>query len=281
MTDTILTQEQAEDILLKYYEGITGAMPATELGSNKNKAIAIVGPPKSGKSWAACTIAEAVGVTYVADLDNRAESIKGKKNIIVKTYVDEEQIRPHAWNELEKDVAYFKYQKVNGKPIPAAFIIDSLTFLQEITDNQFFVTLQPGGKTKLFREIRVGNKVVRIAEGWDIRNATRSYIYHLFAELRNLGHLIVVFHERPIADKTLSTPERTVYSGKIGVNPPFLNELLSVFNDVWRISYSIAGGYRLQVRSNDEFDGACTFDGAGLTEEANIAKMMNKQLQLK
>lgn len=273
---------EATEILAKYYQGIDGARVVSETPKTQNKAIAIIGPPKSGKSWFAASIAEAVGVTNVLDFDNRQESLDAliaKKHLplVVKTYVDEIQSQPHAWNDMERDIARFKYNKESGLLVPAANVIDSLTFCNDITANQFFVTMQ-APNIKLFREVKLPgtNNSVRIPEGWDIINATRNYLYHLFAQLRTLGHLVVVFHERPIVDKTLSTPTRPVYTGKVGITPPYLNELLSVFNDVWRISYSTAGGYQVTVRSTDDFDGACTFNNAGIVEPANIADLMKK-----
>lgn len=261
-----------------FMDGINNSTLAQDINPNEtNKAIAIIGEPKTGKSWLAATIGEAVGATYAFDLDDRKDSIAGKPNIIVKTYVDTVQSQPRAFKELEADVERFKYNKISGKPIPRAYIIDSVSFLKRIVENEFFEQMKTSN-VKMFRTVKLAgtNNEVRIPEGWDAINGVRDYCLYLFAELRALGHLVVVFHERPLTDKVLSTPTKTVYTGKIGIDPPFLNSLLSVFNDVWRIVLDKSGNYKVTVKANAEFNGATSLQGLDEVENPNIAAMLQK-----
>lgn len=262
--------------LAQYLQGIKGTILASDINPAENMAIAILGEPKTGKSWLAATIAEAVGVTYVADCDNRAESVAGKPNLIVKTYVDTIQTKPQAMKELESDIERFKYNKASGLLIPKAYILDSFTYLKKIMENEIFEQGKTG-KVQLYHEIKTGSSdKVLIPVGYDSINGVREYMLYLVAELRSLGHVICVFHERPIADKTLSTKERTVYTGKIGVNPPYLNDLLTVFNDVWRIQLDEYGKYKVFTRANKDFNGATSLHGLADVENANIAEMLQK-----
>lgn len=267
------------DELAQYIQGIKLATAATQINPADNLAIAILGEPKTGKSWLATTVAEAVGITYVFDFDRRSESIAGKPNIIVKTYIDEVQVQPQAMKAVESDLEQFKYNKMQGKPVPKAFILDSMTFLKKIMENEIFQQ----SKTKnvqMFHEIRTGSSdKVLIPIGYDSINGVREYMLYMIAELRSLGHVICVFHERPITDKTLSTKDRTVYTGKIGVDPPYLNVLLSVFNDVWRIQLDSNNQYKVFTRANKDFNGSTSLHGLGDVENPSIAQMLQKHAQ--
>ena len=84
------------------YEGINGAVEAKDVSQLTRFKMALVGRPKSGKSWMACTMP---GKKYVFDFDSRKESIAGKPDVTVKTYKDIVIDNPKAINELETDVA--------------------------------------------------------------------------------------------------------------------------------------------------------------------------------
>ena len=259
-----------------YFEGIKNAQSSGDINPADNLALAILGEPKTGKSWLAATIAEAVGVTFAADFDNRAQSIAGKPNIFVKTYVDLVQVKPMAMKALELDIERFKYNKANGKLVPKAFILDSMSYLKRIMENEIFEQSRTAG-VKMFREVKTGSiDKIMIPEGWDSINSVRDYMLYMIGELRSLGHVICVFHERPIVDKTLSTEKNKVYTGKIGVDPPYLNVLLSVFNEVWRIQTDDNGKYKVYVRANRDFNGATSLHGLDDVENPNIAAMLEK-----
>lgn len=269
-----LTSEE----IAQFLEGINGAVATQDIDTTtSNKAIAIVGKSKSGKSWLAATGAEALGLTYFFDLDTRRDSIAGKPNVIVKTYADQVQSKPHAFKEMEADIERFKYNKLMNKPIPSVFVVDSISYLKRIVENEFFEQMK-NSKIQMFREVKLEgqNNTVRIPQGYDVINGVRDYALYLFAELRALGHLIAIFHERPIVDKTLSTAERTVYTGEIGIDPPFLNTLLTVFNDVWRITLDSSNNYKVYVKATANFTGCTSLQGLDMIENANIATMLQK-----
>lgn len=256
-------------------DGIQGVNIATEIDTTKKICMAIVGAPKSGKSNLAATIAEAVGATYFFDCDDRLSSVAGRPNVMGKTYTDTSQLIPTAAKNLDKDIERFKYNKISNKPIPAAYVLDSMSFLKKIMENEIFDQMK-SGKVKMFREVKTGGDVIRIPEGWDSINGVRDYMLYTIAELRSLGHLIAIFHERPIVDKTLSTADRTVYTGEIGVDPPYLNTLLSVFNEVMRIKVDANGQYKVWTRVTKDFSAATTLKGLELIESPNLAEMLNK-----
>jgi hypothetical protein len=279
MSTVPTTLELSPDDLMKtVMEGIKDWQKGTEIDPSENLCLAIIGLPKSGKSWLGATIAESEGITFVADFDNRAESLKGKKNIVVKTYQDQNQIRPVAMKNFETDIDRFKYNKKNGKPIPRAYILDSITYMKKASENEIFEQ-SASAKITTFRELKTGTGIddkVRIPQGYDIINGVRDHILYCISELRALGHVICVFHERDETDKKLSTPDRTVYTGKITVDPPYLSQILTVFNDVMRIQTDHNGKYKVWTRSTRDFNGATSLNGLELEESPNIAAMLTK-----
>ena len=60
------------------FEGLSGIIPATQIQETKKLKAAILGLPKSGKSWFAST---APGEKLVYDFDDRANSLAGKSNL--------------------------------------------------------------------------------------------------------------------------------------------------------------------------------------------------------
>jgi hypothetical protein len=277
MSTTPVTNTQ-EDLMKEVMDGIKDWQEARTLDPTQNLCLAIMGLPKAGKSWLAATIAESEGITFTADFDNRAESLRGKPNLIIKTYQDEVQIRPNAMKDFERDVDRFKYNKKNGKPIPRAYILDSITYMKKASENEIFEQ-SASSKITMYREVKTGpgnDDKVRIPQGYDIINGVREHILYCISELRALGHVICVFHERDETDKKLSTSERTVYTGKLTVDPPYLSQLLTVFNDVMRIQTDANGKYKVWTRSTKEFNGATSLQGLELEESPNIAAMLTK-----
>ncbi|HEY1645091.1 MAG TPA: AAA family ATPase, partial [Candidatus Saccharimonadales bacterium] len=115
------------------FGGLTGGVKADTIvpGKTKNYALAIVGRQKSGKSFFATSDNETKKV-WVADFDNRSESVSGKKNVYIKTFIDINQQSPQAIKNLEIDLELFKYRKVKGQPIPDVFVLDSITYMKKV-----------------------------------------------------------------------------------------------------------------------------------------------------
>lgn len=225
-----------------YIQGIAKAALADEEPRLK---IAIVGEPKTGKSWLACTAPSPV---FVADADDRSESIKTKEGVIVKSYLDLNPDSPAAVNELENDINKFEYAKSQGKETPRTYVLDSATYWQKAIERSLIYQ-----DSKFGRSIRVGSKTLKIGQGWDIINGSRAYLDYLIGRLSALGNIIVIFHSAPEKDKERSTKDETKYTGRTTVQPNYLSSLLSVFNEVWMVEIDFDGRYKVQVKPNNEF----------------------------
>jgi AAA domain len=265
------------DIASDPFEGLKGGNRAAEIvpGKTKNYCLAIVGRQKSGKSWFA-TSDNVDKSVWVADFDNRSESVSGKQNVYVRTFSDLNQKSPTAIIDLEQDLELFKYRVVKGQVIPDVFVLDSITYMKKALENEIIRAMSRSqGDQKLSREIGTGSRKVVIAQGWDMINAVRGYLEYFIAEFRSLGNLICVFHERPEKDQMHSTKDNTVFTGQYSVDPFYLNSLLSVFSEVMRISVDGYGKYTVNTTSNNEFNGATTWK-VDAKEEPNISNMLKK-----
>lgn len=263
------------------FGGLTGGIKASDIipGKTKNYALAIVGKQKSGKSWFA-TSDNVDKSVWVADFDNRSESVSGKLNVYVKSFIDINQQSPTAIKDLEQDLELFKYRKnVKNLPIPDVFVLDSITFMKKILENEIISAMTKSkGDNNFARQIGTGSRKVLIAQGWDMINAVRGYLEYFIAEFRLLGNLICVFHERPEKDQMHSTKDNTVFTGQYSVDPFYLNSLLSVFSEVMRITVDGYGKYTVNTTSNNEFNGATTWK-VNAKEEPNISAMLKKHFE--
>lgn len=263
------------------FGGLTGGVKADEIipGKTKNYCMAIVGKQKSGKSWFATSDNETKSV-WVADFDNRAESIASRKNVYVKSFIDISQQSPEAIVNLEQDLELFKYRKnVKNLSIPDVFVLDSITYMKKALENEIIRAMSKSkGDQNFARQIGTGSRKVLIAQGWDMINAVRGYLEYFIAEFRLLGNLICVFHERPEKDQMHSTKDNTVFTGQYSVDPFYLNSLLSVFSEVMRITVDGYGKYTVNTTSNNEFNGATTWK-VDAKEEPNISAMLKKHFE--
>lgn len=268
-------------LVINPFEGLSGGVNASDIipGKTNNYALAIVGKQKSGKSWFASSDNETKSV-WVADFDNRKESIAGKPNVYIRTFVDVNQQTPNAIIDLEQDLELFKYKKnVKNLPIPQVFVLDSITYMKKALENEIMrqATKSQGNQT-MYREVGTGTRKVRIPQGWDMINAVRGYLEYFIAEFRLLGNLICVFHEMPEKDKIHSTKENTVFTGQYSVDPFYLNTLLSVFSEVMRISVDGYGNYNVTTQTNNEFNAATTWL-VDANEKPSIDAMLKKHFE--
>jgi hypothetical protein len=272
---------ESTEIVNDPFGGLTGGVKAAEIipGKTKNYALAIVGKQKSGKSWFA-TSDNVEKSVWVADFDNRAESISGKPNVYVKSFIDISQQSPEAIVNLEQDLELFKYRKnVKNLPTPDVFVLDSITYMKKALENEIIRSMSKSkGDQNFARQIGTGSRKVLIAQGWDMINAVRGYLEYFIAEFRLLGNLICVFHERPEKDQMHSTKDNTVFTGQFSVDPFYLNSLLSVFSEVMRITVDGYGKYTVNTTSNNEFNGATTWK-VDAKEEPNISGMLKKHFE--
>lgn len=279
------------ELALSPFANLQGGQPAEQMVSGKtnNYCLAIVGRQKSGKSWFATSdnqkiiydpatkaISKVPKYTWVGDFDNRSESLAGRPNVYVRTFVDLSQQSPNAIMDLENQLASFKYDKERGKPIPDVFVLDSITYMKKALENEIMrQSTVAKGNNNMFREVGTSAKKVRIPQGWDMINAVRGYLEYFIADFRTLGNLICVFHERPEKDQVHSTKDNTVFTGQYSVDPFYLNTLLSVFSEVMRISVDGYGKYIVTTQTNNEFNAATTWK-VDQDEQPSISGMLEK-----
>ncbi len=234
--------------------------------------LAIIGDPKVGKSWFAATMP---GTKFFLDFDNRAASLAGKENVLVKTYVDVGGDKTaKAIAELEADIAKIQYDKVSGKEIPETFVIDSATYARKYTEGELIRQ-----QATLGRVIKIGSVGHKIGAGWDIINGNRAYLEYLINTLGELGNVICIFHTMDEKDNIKSTPTQKAYTGRVTIQPQYLSSVLSIFNDVWLLDTDYSGKRIVQTGISNEFLGSTTLKGLDpLKEEPNIAKMIAKHL---
>lgn len=252
------------------YENISGLL---DLDAEQKFKIALIGEPKTGKSWLAMS---APGRVFVADFDARGESIKafikktGRKDITAKSYIDTEPSVPVAVSQLEADIAMFEYLKQSGKEIPEWFVLDSITFLRAACEHEL-IKQHP----TMSRTIKLGAKSIKIPQGWDIVNGNKAYLEYIIGRLSELGNVIAVFHELDEKDNPRSTKDQKAYTGRKTIQPQYLSSLLSVFNDVFRITLNYEGNRIVTVKPTSEFL-ASTSMQLGDTEEPDLGKMIAK-----
>lgn len=253
------------------FAGIQNVRQANSLSSTDRLKIAIVGKPKSGKSWFAATGPKPV---LIYDFDDRAESLAGRDGVFVKTLIDINQSNPTAMKEVESDLSTFKYAKSQGKPIPATFAFDTVTNMLKCMENEAF-----SQESSYYRNLRAGaTRSIRVRKNWDAFNAVERYLYYIAAEFGQLGNLIFVFHSRPEKDKTESTPEKTVYTEQITVEPQGYANILTTFNEVYRIEITPENKYKVTCKANYEFTASTTLL-LDAEEEPDIMALINKHHQ--
>lgn len=223
--------------------------------AGKKLLVAIVGKPKIGKSWFAAT---APGNVLIYDFDNRHESLSTlppelkDKLRIIKCH-DDVQTNPQGFNKLESHLSILKYRKSQGWIIPDSYVLDSATYLKEAIENVFF----KGGGASRSLKVSPTTSILR-GKDWDTVNTVVGAFNYLISEYSSLGNLIVVFHEKPEKDKTLSTPTLAKYTDQITVDPQYLAVLLSRFNEVFRITLDYNQDYVVTCKPASDFLGSTT-----------------------
>lgn len=225
------------------FKGMRG-VPASEVKAEEYLRIAILGQPKTGKSWFAATAPKPIAYY---DFDQRASSLADKPGVFITTLYDQNQEKPDAMNALEKELSMWKMKKAKGEAIPATFVLDSVTYMKQCMENEIMKQ-----DSSLSRLVRVGaGRSVKIGAGWDIVNAVSRYLQYWITEFSALGNLILVFHERDEKDTDRSTASETKYTGRVTVDPQYLAKVLSLFNEVFRIEVDGNRKYTVSCRPNN------------------------------
>lgn len=251
-----------------------GAVSMANTDPTDRLKLAIIGPPKGGKSRLACTAPRPI-LDY--DFDDRSESIKSlpeamKKDIYIKTLQDKEPINPTAFGIFQTDIGKMEYAVSQGKQLPfKTIIVDSVTYCSKWAMNWALGSMNEKAGAK---EVSVGGFRFKLARGFEPYDAETNAIANSAIRLFNLGvHVIFVFHERAeeAPDSSQASPK---FTGRFTVDPPRMSKILPLFNEQWRITPN-SGLYVVQTKPNYEFIGATCLD-IGETEEPNIEAMIAK-----
>ena len=232
-----------ENNLPNPFAGMEGT-PAEQLHAEGHLRIAILGKPKSGKTTLASTARKPM---RYYDYDNRKESLEGKEGIFV--------VSKPTMLQVETDLSIMKANKIKKLPLPATIVHDSVTYMTHAMEDEIFRQ-----DPKLARLIRVGNNVtMKMRNSWDVLNGIQKYTEYLIAEYTGLGvDFIFVFHEKDEKDRTESTPNETKYTGQVTTDPQYLQNSLSLFNEVYRITVDGNRKYQVACRTNFEVNASTT-----------------------
>lgn len=249
---------------------IKGLIAATDITQPRFK-IAIIGESGIGKSWLAASIAAPDNQVLDLDFDDRAPSLAGKQNVTVKTYKDTDFNQPKAMSELQSDINEWEYDYSQGRLKFQTFVIDSMTFMRKAMEREIIRQQSTLGKG-----IKMGTMVLKVASDWTVYRGNSEFAENIISRLSSIGNLIVTFHERSEKDETRSTPEKTVYTGMVSIDPPHLASLLSTFNDVWRLTTDYASKRILITGLAGDFAGKTTLKGLAPIETADIQVLLAK-----
>jgi len=260
--------------VLDPFEGITGAKKASDIPLDGRFKIAIHGRPKTGKSKFAVTIP---GTKIVYDFDDRAVSIAGTPDCLVKTLKDT-QSNPTACAQIETDLSNFKYRKLQGKPIPENYIFDTVSNFIENGIKYAYLKENPKDGRAL---TLAGSLRVQIGISFDRINVTTRYLDYLLTEFSQLGNVIFVFHERDEKDKAESKKDDPKYTGLVTIEPQFAANILTFFNEVFRMQVTGSGvanqpaRYEVYTKPTNEVTASTTLL-VDAVEVPNLAEMIAK-----
>lgn len=263
------------DELLKM---IQGAVDATTITNVDRLKVAACGLRKVGKSNLIARTARKPLLHY--DFDDRASSIAGLEGVIIKTLVDRNTNTPTAWNILESDIGSLRYLKQKGELGVKSICLDSMTFARMYAENQMMKD------TNLKRTRIINGQLINIAQGWDAVTAVKKMFYAVLNDLFSLDiDIYCIFHIIPEKDKV--NTQRTVneagimtevaaYTGRYVVEPQYMEEILSTFNEVWRIYIDAGGQFRMQVKPDQYFQAASALHNLDQDENQDIAALLRK-----
>lgn len=231
------------ELALNPFQNMKG-VKAEEINQHEWLKIAILGKPKSGKSTLMATAPKPI---RIYDFDARAESLAGKKDLFILS-------RP-TMIDIESDLSVMKANAKQGKPLPATVAFDSVTYMNRAMEEEIFRQ-----DPKLARSIRVGNSTsMKIRNSWDVINGIQRYVEYLIGEFSTLGvNIIFVFHEKDEKDRSESTATETKFTGLVTTDPQYLQNSLSLFNEVYRITVDGNRNYKVTCKPNWDVNASTT-----------------------
>jgi hypothetical protein len=243
------------------FAGMVGHSSET-LSPTERLKIAIVGKPKSGKSWLA---ASARTPMLYFDFDDREESLAGKPGLFI--------VNKPTMLDVETNLSMLKANKIKKVVLPETVCFDTVTFMQRAMEEEIF---RQGGKD-FYKEVKVGNSTaMKIRKGWDAINGIQRYVSYLISEFTALGvDIIFVFHEKSEKDYAESTKEEAAFTGQLTTDPQYLSSSLSLFNEVYHIKVEANGRYLCECKPNLYGNWSTTLL-IDRTEDPNILGMIAK-----
>ncbi len=246
-------------------QGLNGVEPASSITQVDNLKLIELGEPGAGKSWLSCTGRKPI---YVADFDDRKQSIAGKPEVFIKSYVDRDPQLPHAWSDFETDIGVLEYAKQKNELKFKTIVIASLTYMLKAAQNQMMKD-----NSGLSRTIKVNSKSYIITQGWDSINVAQRMIDGILNRLFELKmDVIVEAHIRREKDAA-STEKNPVFTDKWTIEPQNLKMLLPSFNERWLVTND--NGYRVKTKPAYDFN-AVTALHIDAEENANITEILAK-----
>ncbi len=263
---TILELSQDKLAMSIIPQGINGVESASSITQVDNLKLIELAEPGSGKSWLTCTGRQPI---YVADFDDRKQSIAGKPGVFIKSYVDRDPKNPVGWSAFESDVGSFEYAKSKGQLQFKTIAMASLTYALRCAQNQLMKD-----QSQLMRKLKIGSTEYIIPQGWDAITGAQKMIEGILNRLFELKiDIIVEAHIRREKDPS-STAEKAVYTDKYTIEPQNLKMLLPMFNERWLVKNEY-GNYTVQMKPSKDFN-AVTALHVGEEEPANITDILAK-----
>jgi hypothetical protein len=249
-------------------EYLNKAVEATSFKSYNRLKMAIIGKPGVGKSRLAVTAPKPV---LVYDFDDRRESIAGTQGVSIETFLDNNPYDPTAIKSVMLRLSEMERVKRANQPLGfETLVFDSMTYMCKAAIIQGMKENSTGTK-----QIEVAGVKFNLARGYEPYDGEYNIILNIVQRAFALGvNVICVFHERMEEDER-STQASPIYTGKVSVDPPRMNKLLPLFNEVYRMTAD-NGTYMAQTRPNHQFTAktCLMLDG---TEKPNLIEMIQKQ----
>ena len=234
------------------FAGMSSGRKSEDIQAEDFLKIAIIGEQKAGKSWLASTAPKPI---RYYDWDNRKESLEGKPGMYVSSTPELTML------SVEADLSVMKANKIKKLPLPATVVHDSVTFMNKAMEDEL---RRQNPNSSFFRGIRMGSTTTMyVRQGFDVINGIQNYMQYLIDEYTCLGiNQVYVFHQKDEKDKAESKPNAPVYTGKLTVNPQYLDGVLSKLNEVYHIvvdaSRPNAVQYRVECRPNNDINASTT-----------------------
>lgn len=262
----------SETLLLEQaIQALQGCRIASEMTNIDRLKVALAGDTGTGKS---CLIARTCRKPLLLyDFDDRAESVAGNKDTIIKTLTDIRDDEPRAWAALESDFGTLEYLKGKNELPFKSLAFDSCTFLRKYAEHQFMKDSTGSSRNKL----KIGLTNYIIPKDWDAVTGVQKMIEGILNRAFALEiDVYMTFHTRQEKDAVKSTKTEAVYKENLTIDPPNLKMLLPKFNDKWRTFVDVDGKFKVQLHADWKFAAASVLKNVGDTEEADIQKFLEK-----